>query len=176
MRRWIVPVRNRKPGKNPFDLAMEFLAFLAGLLLLLITLVVSYTVVIRYLSFRPPQWVLQFTEYALLWMTFLGGAWLLRGDGHIRIDTVIIRLRPAVRRRVEMLDDILGFVVCAVIFWFGTAHTIDLFERGILDVKGVTVPKDILFAVIPIGGLMLALQFARNFLKKVRASRSNGQS
>src|SRR3990170_8735242 len=40
----------------------------------------------------------KFTEYALLWFTFLAAAWLLREGGHISIDTVISRLPTKTRR------------------------------------------------------------------------------
>ena len=70
---------------------------------------------------------------------------------------------------MEIIDDILGFVVSIVIFWFGTLHTIDLYQREIMEVKGVIVPKFPFFLIIPLGGLTLSIQFVRNFLKKIRS-------
>ena len=71
-----------------FDRIMLCSAVVAGFLLLLITLFVSYSVTLRYMRYNPPIWILQFTEYALLWVTFLGSAWLLRQEKHIRIGFV----------------------------------------------------------------------------------------
>jgi len=158
-----------KKGKKGFDTVIESMAFIAGVLLCLVTLFVSYAVVIRYLGFNPPAWVLQYTEYALLWMTFLGAAWLLREGGHIKIDTIVARLKPRALKRVEIIDHMLGMVVCLIIFWFGCVHTIDLFQRGIMDVKGVSVPKFAFFLVIPIGGLMLLLQFVRDLVARIKS-------
>lgn len=166
----------RKTGVKLFDSVMDFLAFLAGVLLLLVTLFVSYAVVVRYLHFKPPVWVLQFTEYALLWITFLGAAWLLREGGHIKLDTVVSRLNPKSRKTLTVIDDILGFIVSVVIFWFGTLHTIDLYRRGILDVKGVSVPKFGLFLIIPLGGLTLLIQFARHLFKQFRSKQVPGEN
>jgi C4-dicarboxylate transporter DctQ subunit len=150
------------------DMIMDGFAFLAGLLLLLVTLFVSYNVILRYLHIRPPIWILQFTEYALLWVTFLGAAWLLRLGGHIRIDTVITRLGPKTRGVVEVIISILGFVVCLVMVWFGIEKTIEFYDRGIMDVKGVIIPKYPIFLIIPVGGFMLLLQFGRNVYKHIR--------
>ena len=158
-----------KPGKTVFDMIIDGMAFMAGILLLLVTLFVSYAVIVRYLHFRPPVWVLQYTEYALLWITFLGAAWLLREGGHIRIDTVMAMLNPRYLRKVEIMDNILGCIVCFAIFGFGTFHTMDLFQRGIMDVKGVSVPKFAFFLIIPLGGLTLTIQFARDFFRQVRS-------
>ena len=160
---------DRKMGRKLFDFVMESLAFFAGILLLLVTLCVSYAIVVRYLHFRPPIWVLQFTEYALLWITFLGAAWLLREGGHIKIDTIVSRLNPKGIRIVAIIDDILGFFVCLIIFWFGTLHTIDLYQRWIMDVKGVSVPKFALFLIIPLGGLTLSIQFGRHLFQQFRS-------
>jgi C4-dicarboxylate transporter DctQ subunit len=158
-----------KRDNTPFDRIIGTLAFIAGVLLLLVTIFVCYAVIMRYLGFKPPVWVLQFTEYALLWITFLGAAWLLKKDGHIRIDTLVSRLNPASFRKVGIIDDFLGFIVSAIVFWFGTLHTIDCYQRAIMDVKGVTVPKFALFLIIPLGGLALANQFGRDFFNKIRS-------
>ena len=165
-----------KKRKSNFDFFIELLAYLAGIILLLITFVVTGSALIRYMGFRAPLWTLQYTEYGLLWFTFLGAAWLLREDGHIRIDTVISRLYAKTRRKVEIVDDILGFIVSFAVFWFGTLHTIDLFQRGIMEVKGVIVPKGPVVLIIPIGGLALSIQFVRNVLKKIRFKPDHGEN
>ena len=167
---------NRKPRKNGFDFIIEILAYVAGIIILAITFAVTGSALVRYLGFRAPIWTLQYTEYGLLWFTFLGAAWLLREEGHIRSDTVISRLYANTRHKVEIIDDILGFIVSVAIFWFGTLHTIDLYQRGIMEVKGVIVPKFPFFLIIPLGGLALAIQFVRNFLKKIRSKPDHGEN
>jgi C4-dicarboxylate transporter DctQ subunit len=168
--------RDGKARKNAFDFIIESLTYIAGIIVLAITLTVSGSAVVRYLGFRPPDWTFQFTEYALLWFTFLAAAWLLREGGHINIDTAITRLHTKTRRKVETIDDILGFIVSVTIFWFGTLHTIDLFQRGIMEVKGTTVPKFPIFLIIPLGGLALAIQFGRQFYRNLRSRSGNTEN
>ena len=158
----------RKRFWTLIDMIMDGFAFFAGILLLLVTFFVSYGVILRYIHIRPPIWILQYTEYALLWITFLGAAWLLRKGGHIRIDTVITRLGPKTQKIIEVIIAILGFVVCIVIVWFGTEKTLEFYKRGILDVKGVIVPLYPLFLIIPLGGFMLLLQFGRNIYNRLK--------
>ena len=158
----------RKRFWTIIDMIMDGFAFLAGILLLLVTFFVSYSVIVRYLHIKPPIWILQYTEYALLWITFLGAAWLLRKGGHIRIDTVIMRLGPKTRSIIEVIIAVLGFVVCIIIVWFGTEKTLEFYERGILDVKAVIVPLYPLFLIIPLGGFMLLLQFGRNIYNRLK--------
>jgi TRAP-type C4-dicarboxylate transport system permease small subunit len=148
--------------QSKFDDLLDAMAYMAGILIFAISVFVCGSVVVRYLGFRPPIWVLQFTEYGLLWFTFLAAAWLLRHKGHIRIDTLTSRLRPKAQKTIQVLNDALGLIISMVIFIFGAIHTIELVQKGIMEVKGLTVPKAPFFVIIPIGGLVLAIQFARN--------------
>lgn len=164
-----MPIHRGKIRKSGFDFIIEFLANLAGIIIFAVAIIVTCTAVLRYAGLRPPAWTFQFTEYALLWFTFLGAAWLLREGGHIRIDTLISRLNQNRFRKVEIIDDILGFIVAAIIFWFGTLHSIDLYQRGIMEVKGIIFPKFPIFLIIPVGGLALSIQFGRQCFKKIRS-------
>lgn len=159
---------DRNRAVKIFDWVLNILATVAGILILLVAVSVSYSVTLRYLHITPPIWILQCTEYALLWITFLAAAWLLRKDGHVRIDTIVIRLSPRIQRILEIVTSVLGILICSVIAWFGTTKTFDLYARGIMDVKGVTLPEYPLFLVIPLGGLLLLIQFARNLVKALR--------
>jgi len=168
--------RDGRMRKKGFDSIIEFLTYIAGIIILAVTFSVSWTAVMRYLGFRQPLWTFQFTEYALLWFTFLAAAWLLREGGHISIDTVVSRLPTKTRRLVETINDILGFIVSVIIFLFGTLHTIDLLQRGVMEVKGATVPKFPLFLIIPLGGLALSIQFGRQFITKIRSKSGHGEN
>jgi TRAP-type C4-dicarboxylate transport system permease small subunit len=64
---------------------------------------------------------------------------------------------------LALFNDIVGMAVAIVIFWFGSTNTLDLYSRAIMDVKAVTLPMYALFAIIPFGGLLLLLQFLRDF-------------
>ena len=156
------------------DLVTDVFAVLAAILPLLVALSVSYSVTLRYLHFEPPIWILQFTEYALLWITFLGAPWVLRIDGHVRIDTFVMMFRPGVRRALNLLVALAGTSVCLVIVWFGAEKTLDLYRRGIMDVKGISVPEYPLFVIIPLGSALLALQFGKNVFDQIKPKAREG--
>lgn len=155
-------------GKGFFDRVLDCMAALAGILLLATALVVTYSVILRYLHVRPPIWVLQYTEYGLLWITFLGAAWLQRRDGHIRIDSVVTRLPGWIRARLEVFNLLLCCLVALTLFYFSSVHCFDLFHRGIMEVKAVNVPKCLIFWIIPFGSLVLFLQSVRDVRNRFR--------
>ena len=68
------------------------LAVLAGGLLLFLTFSICASISLRALSLPVPLWSVQFNEYSLLWITFLGAAWLLRRKRHVSLDILSRRL------------------------------------------------------------------------------------
>jgi TRAP-type C4-dicarboxylate transport system permease small subunit len=169
---------NRGPSNNDridlpgrvLDQLLAFLAALAGLLLLFVTFSISYTILARFVGFASPVWVVQFNEYALLWMTFLGTAWLLTKDKHVSID-LVTRLLPVFGRVIlSLLHNAVGAILCAVFTWYGTLVTWDQFQRGVTDVQAIDFPKYLVLAVIPLGFFLLAVQFLRRFISILRKS------
>ena len=57
------------------------MAGIAGVILVFICAAVCYTIGMRFLFRQTTIWIMQTTEYALLWIVFLGTTWLLRDKG-----------------------------------------------------------------------------------------------
>jgi TRAP-type mannitol/chloroaromatic compound transport system permease small subunit len=45
--------------------------------------------------------------------------------------------------------------------YFGIDYTRECITKGITDVRGVTIPKWTIFIIIPIGSILLTIQFFR---------------
>ncbi len=144
-----------------FDRLTDLLAVLAGVILLFITAAVCYTIGMRYLFTKTTIWLMQTTEYALLWIVFLGTTWLLREKGHITTDVIYTHLNEKTRRYLDCIMFIIGGVACAVMVYFGVSYTVECITKGITDVRGVTIPKWTIFIIIPIGSILLTIQFFR---------------
>jgi len=151
------------------------LAFVSGLLLLFITFSISYTILARFVDFPSPVWVVQFNEYALLWITFLGAAWLLKRGKHVSIDLLTSQLNPRRRPVLDLMHSAMGFGLCGVLFWYAARVTWGQFQRGVVDVQAVDVPKCLVLMVIPVGFLLLDAQFLLNLLGALRKLRGAEQ-
>jgi len=147
------------------------MAVLAGLLLLFITFSISYSIFTRALGFQSPVWTVQFNEYSLLWMTFLGSAWVLSRRKHVAVDVVMTGLGPRGKRIAEVAHSLLGVGVCGVLCWYSAVITLSLFQRGVMDVQAVDMPKHLVLMVIPAGFLVLTVQFFRNLAISLRRRR-----
>jgi C4-dicarboxylate transporter DctQ subunit len=144
------------------DRVLTGMAVLGGLLLLFITFSISYSIFTRFVGFTSPLWTVQFNEYSLLWMTFLGSAWALSRRKHVSMDVITGRLKPPARRIMDIVHSLMGIVVCGVLCWYSSMITLNFFQRGVTDVQAVDVPKYFVLMVIPFGFLILGMQFARN--------------
>ena len=74
------------------DRTLGFFAFLTGTILIFMMLSVSADVFMRYFLSKPIFWVVEVNEYAVIYATFLGAAWVLAKDGHIKVELVVDRL------------------------------------------------------------------------------------
>jgi C4-dicarboxylate transporter, DctQ subunit len=144
-----------------FDRVIDFMALLAGVILVFIVAAVCYTIGMRFLFTKTTIWIMQTTEYALLWIVFLGTTWLLREKGHITTDLIYTHLSEKGRGYLDVTMYIVGGLSSAVMLLFGILHVCECIAGSVTDVRAVTVPKTLIFIVIPIGSLLLVLQFFR---------------
>jgi len=144
-----------------FDRLLDVLAVMAGIILLFITAAVCYTIGMRYLFTKTTIWIIPVTEYALLWIVFLGTTWLLRERGHITTDILYTYLGKKTKYSLDCIMFIIGGLTCVAMFLLGVIHVHQCIAGGVTDVRAITVPKTAVFIIIPIGSIFLTIQFFR---------------
>ncbi len=157
-----------------FDRLLDALMAVAGVVLVLIVAAVCYSIFMRFLFTQTTIWIMQTTEYGLLWIVFLVTAWLLREGGHISNDIIYSRLSDKKKEALDSITFTVGGLTSAVMTWFGTLYTIECIQHHVTDVRAVTVPKALIFFIIPLGSFLLTVQFFRmacNRFAELRAAR-----
>lgn len=145
-----------------FDLLLNGMAVLAGAILLFMMLLVCYDVIMRYLFRNPTGWAMEVCEYLLVYVTFLGGPWLLREKGHVNVD-ILFFFWPKMGRPLNIFTSFIVGAATFVLFIFCTSATWDYFQRGITEIKMLTIPKWMVFWVIPLGCIFLCIEAFRQF-------------
>jgi TRAP-type C4-dicarboxylate transport system permease small subunit len=154
------------------DGTIGLLAFVAGVILIFVLLSVCAEVVMRYFLGRPIIWVTEVSEYSLLYITFLGAAWVLKRERHVKMELVLDRLNPKVQALVNTITSIVGAIICLALTYYGAQVTWDHFVRGL---HTPTTLRPLLFpilAVIPLGSFFFFIQFLRRthgYLERYRA-------
>jgi len=122
---------------------------------------VGVAVVARYFFGQPMGWVIEISEYIILYITFLVAAWVLREDGHVKMDFVLSRLNPKNRALLYVVTSVISLGICLILSWFATKVTLYQYQVGYFTVTLLELPKFIFTAVIALGSLLLSLQFLR---------------
>ena len=146
----------------------------AGAFIIFLMLGISTDVVLRYFFHKPILWMCEVSGYLLVYITFLGTAWLLKMDGHVRMDLVITRLRPRVRLYLDIITSIIGTITCLGIVWYGVRATWAYFQVGFTSPTAFEFPMTPMLAVIPAGFFLLFLQFLRKSYNYCRSGESSG--
>ena len=149
--------------KGMLDRCLEVLngvmAAIGALCVIFMMLAISYAVILRYLWGQPVAWVVEISSYLMLYITFLGTAWLLRKDGHVEVDLFLGNVKPRVRAGFKAITYLGGAVVGFVLFWKGLLVTIDSYQRGVTVIGILNTPQFLLVGIIPVGGALLLLEF-----------------
>ncbi len=150
---------------NTLDRIENAMAGLATLLLVGITGAVCLEVFMRYVINQPLVWVVELSEYALLYICFLGTAWALRNDNHVKVDIVLNTLPHRVRRVLGVISSLLGISIAAILLIWGTLATWEKFQSGAYNPTVVEFPAWIVLICIPLGSFFLGIRFLRNLVE-----------
>lgn len=141
------------------NLLNNVMAGIAATMVIFMMLAISYSVMMRYIFNRPVAWIVEISSYLMLYITFLGTAWLLRREGHVGIDLFTGHLSPKQRRVLRSVTSVGGATVGFVLTWKGILITIDYFRRGVMAMDILNTPQYLLMAIIPVGGFLLMIEF-----------------
>ncbi|MDE0212721.1 MAG: TRAP transporter small permease [Deltaproteobacteria bacterium] len=142
-----------------FDWLLDAGAALSGALLVAVMLLTSIKVFFRYGLREGLLGVDQISGTLLVYIAFLGAAWVLRREEHVTIDLLVTRLGAASRRRLTCFNSAIGALICLVLAYYGTVEAVTSWQRGILIPAEIEIPRVINLGVIPVGCFLLSLQF-----------------
>jgi TRAP-type C4-dicarboxylate transport system permease small subunit len=151
-----------------FDVVTKYLCYLAAAILVLISVSISLDVVLRYTINNPLKWVFEGTEYAMLFITFLAATFVLQKDEHVRLDLAINALGPRLRTGINAFTSLVMAVVCLVLTWSSAKYTIYLFQNDVTLIKYYTIPKFVIYFIIPVGFFLLFIQSLKRTYQYLR--------
>lgn len=144
-------------------------------MILPMVLSLTYEVVARYVFSAPTVWAYDMTF--MLYGTFfmLGASYTLRNGGHIRTDMFYGKWKPKTQATVDLIGYIVLFypLVCVFIF-VGWGYFWKAFETSEKFVSSPWMPLTWPFKlVMPVTGVLLALQGLSEILKCVATMKTN---
>ncbi|MCX8022765.1 MAG: TRAP transporter small permease [Syntrophorhabdaceae bacterium] len=137
----------------------RILGVLAGLFILLMSLLNTLEVILRSVFNHPTLWTLPISQYLLLLAAFFGGAYCLQTDGHVNVDFIIERLGRRKRTVLLFLGYVISFIYVAVVLYYAVQVAILSGRFGWDVVTTFPIPAVILYSamIFGLGVLILTL-------------------
>ncbi len=151
-----------------FDLLNRALAALACAVFVLVALAICAEIVTRAALDISNPWLVELSEIALLYITFLAAAWVLGNDKHVALDLLLNRVDARTARYLHLVLSVAAGVACFIVAWFGVLTAIDQYGA---DIREPTIMAPLTWwitAVVPFGFTLLGFQFLRRGLRAVQ--------
>ena len=120
---------------------------------------ITYDVISRYFFNRPVLYSDEISAYLIVFVCFLGAADTLKKKQHIIVDVLTLKLPPKVQLWLKLVTYILSLVFLIIFTWGSIIMVYKSFVRGVTMPSILLTPLWIPQIVIPIGSILLCLQF-----------------
>lgn len=135
-----------------------------------LVLVMASNVILRYL-FRTGSVAMQELEWHLMApVSLLCIAYVIRHEGHIRVDIFYVRFAPFVQKVIELISALLALALSLIIVWLAIPYVLQSYAigEGSPDPGGLPY-RFVVKSMIPLGFAFLALQSFAWVLRSVIA-------
>lgn len=134
-------------------------AGLGAAILFFVAAIILWEVVSRATFGQSRLWVIEVSEYSLLFITFLGAPYLLEKNMHVVLDLVYDNLGPAWRRVATVTNASLGLAICATLTVVGIMVVIDQYDVGVRQTTVMAPYSFWITAALPLGMFLMSFQF-----------------
>lgn len=133
--------------------------------------IITYEVLSRYVFRWATVWEIEAAVYLVIFTTFVGSAFALKNDAHIRMDMLTNRLRPGVRKKLSIFTSLLSLAFCVIASLKGIAMWWEAYYLGWRSDSLWAPPLAIPYAFLPIGFISLSLQYMVDLIREFRSLR-----
>lgn len=154
---------------------LSVLALLGCAILMAMMLIIVGDVALRNLHIPGlPQglaWSNEISELMLYLITMCVAPWLLRQGQHIRVDIVLQAISPRLAWALEWVGDVVGFVCCVLIAWFGTQAAWSSHASGAVNIKTLVTPEWWGLAPLPLVFALLGIEMIFRMVRLLHGPR-----
>ena len=135
----------------------------AGVSLLVMTIVIPIGIFSRYVLNRGESWPEPIAIICMVTFTFIGAAVSYRAGSHIAVSMVVDRLSERARRICLILADIMLMAISVFILWYGGALCFELWEQPVAEFPVLTAGES--YLPLPIGSAITILFILEKILR-----------
>lgn len=148
---------------RPLDGLYLACIWLAGLSIVLMSLIIPWGVFARYVLGTGSHWPEPVAVLLMVTFTFLGAAASYRAGAHIAVGMLTDRLPAGSRRGCELLVDVLMAIICLFVMVWGMKLVLETMGQSLADLPWL--PVGFTYLPLPVGGLLtLVFVLEKTFL------------
>ncbi len=146
----------------------EIVGRIISVVAIVLTAVIIYDVVLRYVFHAPTRWGFDVNKHLYGFYFVMLGGYALRHGAHVRVDLVTEKLSPAVRRWVDIVGYVVFFFPFAWVF-LSQSYTFALrsWNQGEMTYGAVQLPVYPIKIALAVAAALLLLQGISEFLKLI---------
>lgn len=145
-------------------------ALIGGAAVVVITVLVSFDVLMRYFLNEPQLFVDELAGFLQVAIIFLGLGYTFLSGGHVRVDLLTAHMRPARRARLRVVTLLLGAGLVLVVAWIAAEAVLTALDFGRVSAV-MLYPLWLPMALIPLGLLLLGLAMLWALVRQLRMLR-----
>ena len=135
------------------------------ILLLALTVLVTYTVILRYIFNGGVPAAEELVRYLFIFNVMMAAAIAVRRNSHLQIDIVLNALKPHMRRIFTICATTVGLVFLVYLFIL----SLELVRSGAPNTSaGLGLPMSIPYTCVPIGTALMVLTSIEVILKNIQ--------
>jgi TRAP-type transport system small permease protein len=142
------------------------LGYFCGFLLVTLAFVKGIDIALRFILNKPIVGLTESISLLLPWIVVLSFAYGLIRGSHTRMTIITSRLSTRFQRPIELIVNMLGFLITSVItygLWFYFLRSFSV--REVIFAGPMTLPLWISKGIVFVGLLLFAIQFLVDFLR-----------
>lgn len=163
------PVKNRLFLFRWIDFISDTGGVIASICMICVTCSIVYEVLMRYLFNSPTVWVGEMSIYLCMGIGFFSLAYGLKNNCHFSITLFTDRLTAKNQFRLKIFTDIIGTLYSMIFIYKGIELTWFAYEMEDISSGMMAAPLWIPWSFVPIGGLLLAMQFMNKLAEDVKS-------
>jgi len=138
----------------------------AGTLPILMAIIISYDVLLRYLFNAQTTWVVETTEYMVAFVILIGASYTSSQGGHVSVDFLVTRVSDKWKRVFAAVTSIINLVFITVFLWQSVLFWWEAYSLGWKSWGILSVPLAIPYAFFVLGMMFLLLDETLNLVSK----------
>lgn len=142
---------------------------IGGVMILVISALTVYEIIARYVFNSPTIWTLETSLYLLIWLSLVSGAYVQRQGRHLHVDLLIGRLPSRTRAIWDIITLTLGTIFISIFVYYTYHFFLDSIIVYTQSGTLLDFPMWVVRLALPVGGIMLGLQYLREIIAKAYA-------